>query len=86
MNRSMAALLLGNSAYQRGKALDNPVNDAQALSSALRELGFTSLLSTFLAGNDSSMLWHWRVGFRLLSYPGSPRRHTPHPEKRSSAS
>jgi GNAT superfamily N-acetyltransferase len=41
---------------------------------ALRGLGFTELLSTFMAGNDSSMLWHWRAGFRLLSYPGSPRR------------
>ncbi len=44
---------------------------------ALRGLGYTSLLSTFLMGNDSSMLWHWRVGFRLLTYPGSPRRHPP---------
>jgi len=36
-------------------------------------LGFTQLASTFLAGNDSSMLWHWRNGFRLLPYPGSKR-------------
>jgi GNAT superfamily N-acetyltransferase len=40
----------------------------------LRQLGFTHLLSTFLLGNDSSMLWHWRAGFQLLSYPGSLRR------------
>jgi GNAT superfamily N-acetyltransferase len=41
---------------------------------ALREGGFTELASTFLLGNDSSMLWHWRNGFRLLAYPGSRRR------------
>jgi GNAT superfamily N-acetyltransferase len=41
---------------------------------ALREMGYGELHSTFMAGNDSSMLWHWRTGFRLLSYPGSPRR------------
>lgn len=40
---------------------------------ALLELGFTQLLSTFISGNDSSMLWHWRNGFRLLAYPGSRR-------------
>jgi len=37
-------------------------------------LGFTQLASTFLLGNESSMLWHWRHGFQLLSYPGSTRR------------
>ena len=46
----------------------------QGAAAGLRELGFTSLLTTFMAGNDSSMLWHWRAGFRLLSYPGSPRQ------------
>jgi GNAT superfamily N-acetyltransferase len=40
----------------------------------LRALGFTELVSTFLLGNDSSMLWHWRNGFQLLTYPGSFRR------------
>ncbi|HWG43232.1 MAG TPA: hypothetical protein VN688_10635 [Gemmataceae bacterium] len=47
------------------------------LSAAVRELlalGYTQLASTFLIGNDSSMLWHWRNGFRLLAYPGSWRR------------
>jgi GNAT superfamily N-acetyltransferase len=39
----------------------------------LRSMGFTHLLSTFLLGNDSSMLWHWRNGFELLPYPGSWR-------------
>jgi GNAT superfamily N-acetyltransferase len=42
---------------------------------ALAGLGFDELFSTFLAGNDSSMLWHWRAGFRLLSHPTSRRRH-----------
>jgi hypothetical protein len=46
------------------------------LAAAVRELlalGFTQLASTFLLGNESSMLWHWRNGFRLLPYPGSRR-------------
>jgi GNAT superfamily N-acetyltransferase len=42
--------------------------------SRLRALGFEELVSTFLQGNDSSILWHWRNGFRLLEYPGSHRR------------
>jgi GNAT superfamily N-acetyltransferase len=41
-----------------------------ALLDAVRErllgLGFVELVSTFLLGNDSSMMWHWRRGFRLL--------------------
>jgi len=40
----------------------------------LLRLGYTELLTTFMLGNDSSMLWHWRNGFRLLAYPGSVRR------------
>jgi GNAT superfamily N-acetyltransferase len=37
----------------------------------LVRLGYTELASTFLLGNDSSLLWHWRMGFR--PYPGSMR-------------
>jgi len=47
------------------------------LSAVVHELlamGYRQLASTFMNGNDSSMLWHWRNGFRLLSYPGSWRR------------
>jgi len=47
------------------------------LGAAVRELGalgFSQLVSTFMLGNDSSILWHWRNGFRLLSHPGSLRR------------
>jgi GNAT superfamily N-acetyltransferase len=40
----------------------------------LLRLGYRRLLSTFLYGNESSMLWHWRNGFRLLAHPGSFRR------------
>ena len=40
---------------------------------ALAGLGYSELASTFLVGNESSMLWHWRAGFRLLPYPGSLR-------------
>jgi len=44
---------------------------------ALRQLGYNDLLSTFLLGNEISTMWHWRCGFRLLSYPGSVRRRFP---------
>jgi GNAT superfamily N-acetyltransferase len=40
----------------------------------LLELGYSQLLTTFMLGNDSSMLWHWRNGFRLLPRAGSTRR------------
>jgi len=40
---------------------------------ALLHVGYTQLFSTFLLGNDSSLLWHWRNGFRLLPYPASRR-------------
>lgn len=36
---------------------------------ALRRLGFAELASTTLAANVSSVLWHWRQGFRLLPAP-----------------
>jgi GNAT superfamily N-acetyltransferase len=32
----------------------------------LLAMGFAELVSTFILGNDSSMAWHWRNGFRLL--------------------
>ena len=41
---------------------------------ALLDLGFAGLASTFLLGNESSTLWHWRNGFRLMESPSSPRR------------
>ncbi len=40
---------------------------------ALHQMGFKELLTTFMLGNTSSMLWHWRNGFRLLPYPASRR-------------
>lgn len=40
---------------------------------ALFQMGYAELLSTFLLGNDSSLLWHWRSGFELLAHPGSVR-------------
>ena len=43
---------------------------------ALADLGYCELASTFLLGNEPSLLWHWKNGFRLLSYVGSPRRLT----------
>jgi len=44
-----------------------------AAGQALLRLGYRELASTFLLGNDSSMLWHWRNGFRLLTHPFSRR-------------
>jgi hypothetical protein len=41
---------------------------------ALLELGYVRLASTFLLGNDSSMLWHWRNGFRLQPMYSAMRR------------
>lgn len=40
---------------------------------SLRSLGFYSLWTTFLLGNDDSMLWHWRNGFELAPFPMSRR-------------
>ena len=42
-------------------------------SRSLLELGYTELISSFLLGNNFSMLWHWRNGFDLLPYVGSMR-------------
>jgi hypothetical protein len=42
----------------------------------LRLMGFTELASTFLIGNDRSLTWHWRNGFRLLRHPASMRKST----------
>lgn len=44
-----------------------------AAGAELRAMGFNDFATTFMSGNDSSMLWHWRNGFRLLPYPGSLR-------------
>ena len=46
---------------------------AQAANS-LVELGYSELVSSFILGNDSSLCWHWRNGFQLLSYVGSKRK------------
>lgn len=40
----------------------------------LRAASYRRLLTTFIAGNDSSMLWHWRNGFQLAPYFASKRR------------
>jgi hypothetical protein len=43
-------------------------------SQSLLELGYTELISSFILGNTSSMLWHWRNGFQLLPSAGSRRK------------
>jgi hypothetical protein len=40
----------------------------------LLELSYPQLASTFLLGNDSSTLWHWRNGFRLQPFFSAMRR------------
>ncbi len=40
---------------------------------ALMQDGYARLASGFLIGNESSMLWHWQVGFRLVEDPWSMR-------------
>jgi GNAT superfamily N-acetyltransferase len=43
-------------------------------SNSLIKRGYTELISSFILGNESTMLWHWRNGFELLPYSGSRRR------------
>ncbi len=45
-----------------------------ATTRGLLALGYDQLASTFLLGNESSTLWHWRNGFRLVGSPWSMRR------------
>ena len=45
-----------------------------ASAAVLRDMGYGELVTTFLHGNDRSMLWHWRNGFELLPGPFSFRR------------
>jgi GNAT superfamily N-acetyltransferase len=40
----------------------------------LEEQGYPTLWTTFMIGNDSSMLWHWRNGFELFPHMMSKRR------------
>jgi hypothetical protein len=39
----------------------------------LLRLGHKELASTFLVGNEASMLWHWRAEFKLPEQPWSTR-------------
>lgn len=40
---------------------------------ALLARGYRQLASTFWLGNESSTLWHWQSGFRLMNWYGSHR-------------
>lgn len=42
----------------------------------LLALGYREMASTFILGNDSTMLWHWRNGFRLVPHALSRRLKT----------
>jgi GNAT superfamily N-acetyltransferase len=60
----------------------HPLAEGQGVGTALLHaatrrllaLGYAELASTFLLGNESSTLWHWRSGFRLAPSPWSLRR------------
>ena len=41
---------------------------------ALLGLGYDRLASTFLQGNDPSVFWHWRNGFRLVPWSNYMRK------------
>jgi uncharacterized caspase-like protein len=45
LKRTMAALVLGNSAYPDGNELDNPVNDATDLGAKLKSYGFDVIVA-----------------------------------------
>jgi ribosomal protein S18 acetylase RimI-like enzyme len=60
------------SPWSAGQGVGTALLDRSA--NALVKLGYRQLLTTFMVGNDSSMLWHWRNGFRLLSCPRSFRQ------------
>jgi L-amino acid N-acyltransferase YncA len=48
------------------------IQQTAPLNAAAREIlapGYRQLVSTFLLGNDASVLWHWRCGFRLATPP-----------------
>lgn len=47
----------------------------------LLHLGYRELASTILLGNEPSVLWHWRNGFRLLPYVASPSRLATSPQR-----
>lgn len=57
---------------QQRRGLGEQLLNASA--TALKELGHRELLSTFLLGNDRATLWHWKMGFELLSHPVAPIR------------
>jgi GNAT superfamily N-acetyltransferase len=40
----------------------------------LKKQGYRTLWTTFLIGNESSVIWHWRNGFELAPASFSKRR------------
>lgn len=60
------------SSFETGRGIATALLNAAA--GELAAMGYGQLASTFLLGNDSSLLWHWRCGFRLVTYPGSRRK------------
>ena len=52
MQRKLSALVIGISAYPDGAALKNPVNDADDVAEALKELGFNAIKITDATSED----------------------------------
>jgi hypothetical protein len=52
-NEKRLALVIGNADYLNGNTLQNPINDAKAIATALKEVGFTVLL--FLNSDAKTM-------------------------------
>jgi uncharacterized caspase-like protein/Tfp pilus assembly protein PilF len=61
------ALVIGNSAYQHGGALKNPVNDARAISGALQNAGFEVLRHENLTQNQMKKVIN-DFGLKLRDY------------------
>jgi GNAT superfamily N-acetyltransferase len=62
--------------FVRPRASDRGVGTAMLASAtrSLWELGYRELASAIHRGNDASIGWHWRNGFRLLPHFESGRR------------
>jgi hypothetical protein len=76
VSQKRLALVIGNSAYQHGGTLRNPINDARAMKTALEKLGFTVMKCENCSQNDmkrmiddfGSKLQNYDVG--LFFYAG----------------
>jgi uncharacterized caspase-like protein len=66
-NQKKLALVIGNSAYQHGGALKNPVNDARAMAKSLESLGFDVLKYENISQNEMKQAIN-TYGLKLKGY------------------